>query len=302
METATRKAHTGRSTDRLLEALATLAALLDRTINEVKSLDGDFQSRLLQAVHDAETSLQSQAAQHLEQAIVETGDKVRRELTDKFTVEVNKIRTEFETEREQLAGELTRSAEAAALLESECARLSGELDRVQREAQSEIQEAQQAAHHFEQAIIETADKVRQELTEKFTAEVKRLQVEYEGERERLGRELTRSAESAAKLEAECSRLNGELERVREESRNEIQKAQESALAAAAAAAASSNGKGLSAAINDEIARAENRLREVVAIIDDPATELSTVIRKNVERSEIESYLKGIQFVVTSNGK
>jgi hypothetical protein len=31
------------------------------------------------------------------------------------------------------------------------------------------------------------------------------------------------------------------------------------------------------------------------LIDDPASALSTVMRKNVEKTELESYLRGIRF-------
>ena len=37
------------------------------------------------------------------------------------------------------------------------------------------------------------------------------------------------------------------------------------------------------------------LAEVIKLIDDPASALSTVMRKNVEKAELESYLKGIRF-------
>jgi hypothetical protein len=44
-----------------------------------------------------------------------------------------------------------------------------------------------------------------------------------------------------------------------------------------------------------VARVQARLAEVTAIIDDPATELSVVIRKNVEKLELEAYLKGLRY-------
>jgi hypothetical protein len=42
----------------------------------------------------------------------------------------------------------------------------------------------------------------------------------------------------------------------------------------------------------EIAHIESRGREISAKIDDPSMELSTPIRFNRERSELEAYLKG----------
>src|SRR6266852_1807150 len=75
MDTTSKTPQEARAADRVVEALSTLAALLDRAINEVKSLDSDFQDRLLQAVHETEISLQSQAAHHLETAVTETHAK-----------------------------------------------------------------------------------------------------------------------------------------------------------------------------------------------------------------------------------
>ena len=219
METAAKPPQAFRSTDRLLEALSTLAALLDRTISEVKSLDGDFQARLLQAVHDTEASLQSQAAEHVERAIADASDKIRQDITSGFTTQIEAVRAEFETERERLNRELSRATEAGALLESERQRLTAELERTREEAQSEIERAR--------------------------------------------------AEAAA--------------------------------AANSAPPPASNGGGNPALLNEEITRAEAKLREIVALIDDPATELSAVIRKNVQRSELEAYLKGIRFAL-NNGK
>ena len=51
------------------------------------------------------------------------------------------------------------------------------------------------------------------------------------------------------------------------------------------------------AIEDEVSRVESLIKEVVALMDDPDTELSTIIRKNVEKAELDAYLKGILFVL-----
>src|SRR5688572_466878 len=117
MDTVTKATQAARSTDRLLEALSTLAALLDRTINEVKSLDNSFQERLLHAVHVAEVSLQSQAAAHLEKALTDTELKVRKELT-------TELQTQFDVDmKEALASDYSRMVKEfsrkTALLQSE---------------------------------------------------------------------------------------------------------------------------------------------------------------------------------------
>jgi hypothetical protein len=180
MEAPTQKKSEMRSTDRVFEALATLAALLDRTINEMKSIDSEFQERLLQAVHDTEASLQSQTEQHLQTA----------------------------------------------------------------------------------------------------------QAEWESERTRINKELERSAQMATLWEAERTRLNGEIERL------------QAALAVAQAQTTIETSPDLpanTAALVEEMERAQKLIKEISAVIEDPAAALSAVIRKNVERAELESYLKGIRY-------
>ena len=222
METTTKSAQV-RSSDRVLEALATLAALLDRTMKEVKTLDSEFQQRLLETIHDTEISVQHQATQHLQQALEETELRIRRGVTEE-------MRAQFEVEM--------------------------------------------------RAAI---DSVRQEL---------------QGEREKLNRELDRATEAAAQWEAERARLNAELARVQDalaEARSEQKRLFEEAEKAKAALHSMPDVPAPSSALVEEIDRVQQKVREISAIIDDPAVELSTVIRKNVERAELEAYLRGIRF-------
>ena len=51
----------------------------------------------------------------------------------------------------------------------------------------------------------------------------------------------------------------------------------------------------SATIEEEVKLVEELTAEIEKLIDNPDTELATVIRKNVERAGLESYLKGILF-------
>ncbi|MBI4471525.1 MAG: hypothetical protein HY646_02580 [Acidobacteria bacterium] len=223
METAIKAQQGARSTDRVLEALSTLAAFLDRTINEVKSLDSEFQTRLLQAVHDTEASLQAQAAQHLEIALTETKAK----LEEQFKAKLADAEAVWETERQRLNKEVDRTTSAAAQWEAERQRLNAEVSKLtetlastQAEAQKAIEAAKAAAAH--------------------------------------------AAETAA---------------------------------VAAASSSSKSSVANQAVLLKEIERAEAMIKEISALIEDPATDLSTVIRKNVERSELEAYLKGIRYAV-----
>jgi hypothetical protein len=223
MEAATRTAQKMHSTDRVLEALATLAAFLDRTINEVKSLDVDFQNRLLQAVHDTETSIQSQAAQHLDNAL---GD-LRRRVQEEYEKKIADLTSDWSAERQRLQHELERATQAGLQWEEQRAHLNSELENTRKEAA--------------QAIAE--------------AELQKAEAKAESEKARTAL----SAPPEPPFHSE--HLLGEVERV------------------------------------------EGAIKRISAIIDDPATELSSVIRKNVERAELEAYLKGIRFAITGpNGK
>ena len=50
-----------------------------------------------------------------------------------------------------------------------------------------------------------------------------------------------------------------------------------------------------AAIQAEVERVGRIIEAIAALMEDPATDLSTVIRKNVEKAELDAYLKGILF-------
>ncbi|PYS40971.1 MAG: hypothetical protein DMG14_08795 [Acidobacteria bacterium] len=208
------KMQASATTERVLEALSTLAALLDRTINEVKALDPDFQNRLIQAIRETEASMQAQAAQQLEAALTET----RSKLEEEFSKRIAELTAQWEEERNRLNGEISKMAHTTAQWEAERARLNGEVERLAR-----VQAATQA--EAEKAIL-----------------------------------AMKTASAAAKNAKSGISVNGE-------------------------------------AVTGEIERVQHLIKEISSLIEDPATELSTVIRKNVHRAELESYLRGIQFVV-----
>ena len=186
------------------------------TDREVKGLDSDFQNRLLQAVHDTESSLQSQAAQHLDSALA----VMRAKLEEQFKTKLEEISAGWEAERTRLNNEVTRLTQAGAQWEKERARLTTEVERlarVQAATQAEAEKALAAAKAATQSVSKSATPLAD--TEELTAEMERVQ-------------------------------------------------------------------GL--------------IKEISDLIEDPATELSTVIRKNVERAELESYLKGIRFALNGS--
>src|SRR5947207_3247624 len=119
METATKAPVSVRPADKVLQALATLAALIDSTIREVKSLDSEFQARLLQAVHDTEASLQIQTEEHVERAKQEVHEGLNAKFQNDLQVALNGIKSEFETERERFNKELLKANDTSSKLETE---------------------------------------------------------------------------------------------------------------------------------------------------------------------------------------
>ena len=221
MESAAKPAPTAKPTDRMMEALATLAALLDRTILEVKALDGDFQKRIVDAVQKKEEALRSETTQQIEVVRREVQEEVARRFQTEMQSAMETLRSDFQAERDRWASE------------------SGV------------------------------------------------------ERDRLQKELQHAGNIASELQVERAKLLAELERVKEESALEIGKLRAAGEAASAAAAAAA--KVPAPSPKEEIARAQTKLAEVTKLIDDPATELSVVIRKNVEKLELEAYLKGLRY-------
>jgi chromosome segregation ATPase len=213
MDAVTKTQQEARATDRVLDALSSLATSLERTINDVKGLDSDFQKRILQAVHDTEASLQSQAAQHLEKALNETRSKFEEQLKTRLA----EMAAEWDAERNRLSGEIDRLTKSSAQWETERTKLTGELERLTR------------------------------------------------------------VQAATQLEAE------------------------QAITAMRALSGSKGGTTNSAALTKEIERVEGLVKQISDLIENPVTELSTVIRKNVERAELESYLKGIRFALNGGG-
>jgi hypothetical protein len=213
MDTASKTPPGGRATDRVVEALVTLATLLDRAIKEVKSLDSDFLERLTQAVHETEASVQSEAAHRLEAALSESSSK----LESQFKSKIEEISAEWAAERTRLNNEITRLTQTATQWETERARLTTEIERLAR------------------------------------------------------------VQAATQVEAE--------------------KAFAAAKAAAAAMPKAGAGTSDAETLTKEMERIDGMVKQVTALIEDPATELSTVIRKNVERAELEAYLKGLRFAL-----
>lgn len=376
-----------RTTDRLRQALGTLASLVDRTINEVNTLDSDFQERMLQAVHDTETSLQLQTVEHVARVREETESRVRALMADEAAAvrklaekAVDEARSRLAAESERISRDLasTKEAHQREIAEAEkshaAARdreVSAAVERVRSETAAEVEsisaerDSARALLHDakvrweraaaqEKASAEAAEALRQEVerwvktsedwriershllgeidrskqllidsqSESSRAAIdaertaaSRLESEMAGmaermrelslDRDRLSDQLDQVVQSAAQWEAERSRLNEECARTNQllaeaqalQARSQARTGPGGGSPGRAPETAASLGVDKDA-LKAEVARVESLVHAISELIDDPATELSVVIRKNVERAEFESYLKGIRFAVS----
>ena len=185
---------------------------------------------------------------------------------------VERARTELQTENDRLREEFLRAKQ----LLTEYEQVASERERANKLLADAV-ESQRAA-------LGEREKVASDFQAELRAERQRLEESWESERERLAQEcgelrhernrfreeLGRLADSAAKSDSERARLKEECERLKTQQRanNEVL---------------------------EEAARVESAMHEISRSIADPSTELPVVIRKNVERAQLDAYLRGLRF-------
>ena len=226
-----------------------------------------------------------------------------------------KLEGELEKERQSSAGagKSSRSLDAARLQELEKARQAvASLKASQTEtmarfkvelegARAELRLANRRAEEAQAA----ADKERKEL-ERQLRDAAKTQEKFEGELEKArqsGAEEPVSSDVVAQLRRQYDeRMQDVIQqktRLSEELRNAT-----SLLEAERVRLGANGGRGKEAGsggaiesqmIDAEVERVQEMLAGIARLIDNPETELSTVIRKNVERAELDAYLKGILF-------
>ena len=157
-------------------------------------------------------------------------------------------------------------AEKARLL-AECERARGLADQAQQDHNRALADTDEAASiALERQIATAVERVRAELTARF-----------EADRATLLSDRNRAQQRLADMATECDGLKAEVEKVKQ------------------APAASNQSAADTESIKAEVTRVEALIREISKIVEDQGTELSVVIRKNVERAELESYLRGLRF-------
>ena len=180
--------------------------------------------------------------------------------------------------------------------ESEQSRLTSRLEELQMEFQ-------RVAEKGEQLNTETMHRLVQEKQNLWESERRSLKSEIKQLQEQLQQTSEKREEVSSKV---LDQLRQQYDqRLHEVTQQKTQLAAELRSASAlleterARPKNGNNGSGNmdTRKIEAEISRVEGLLSEIVAIIEDPNSELSVVIRKNVEKAELDSYLKGMLFTL-----
>ena len=219
----------------------------------------------------------------------------------------------WSAEREQLVKEIHRLEQVSRHWDIERRQLNdhaGQLQQAFVKAQAQIQtyEAAARAPKPSEAQVEQLRREKEGL-QKELQETRRA---WEAERQQLKTEIER-------LEGQIQRVSESQDRVSKEIVDQLRKQYEQRLQEAIQEKNQLAGQLQSAnalleaertprsamqtensgfditAIEAEVSRVESLIKEVLALMDDPDTELSTIIRKNVEKAELDAYLKGIMF-------
>jgi chromosome segregation ATPase len=215
----------------------------------------------------------------------------------------------WNAEREKLVGQIHKLEESTRQWDTERRQLNdhaGQLQQAFVQAGAKIQGLEAAARG-----PNPSEEKLQELKRDKDAGQKQFQdakEAWDDERRRLEQQLQRMSETRDNVSNEVvDQLRKQYEqRLQEAIRQktqlagELQQASSLLEAERARLSAAQTGGGGSGglhteAIKAEVSRVEQQLSEIIAIIDKPDTELSTIIRKNVEKAELDSYLRGMLF-------
>jgi DNA repair exonuclease SbcCD ATPase subunit len=220
-------------------------------------------------------------------------------------------------EREQLMAKMQKLDDGARQWSAERRQLNdhaGQLQEAFMQAQAKIQGYEAAAQtpNPPNPSEEKLEALKKE-NESVQRQLKDAQNAWDAERRRLEQQLQRMSETRDHVSSEIveqlrrqydqrlqeaitqkTQLSQELQ-----SASVLLEAERARLSAAQSSAAHSAGNSDDAldteAIKAEVARVERLISQIIATMDDPDTDLSTVIRKNVEKAELDAYLKGILF-------
>jgi hypothetical protein len=196
-----------------------------------------------------------------------------------------------EVQEQVLAASTEWEAERARLV-ADCEHANDLLEEARKQQDRAVLETDEAAAiALELQVARAVNQMRAELTAQMDADRATLIAERNRAQQRL-------ADAASDCEHQVigavNKVRAELTQEIESLRQQVEDAKQAAAMAQAAASAQASSD-RSQAVQAEIALVEALMHEISQLVESPRTELSVVIRKNVERAELQSYLRGLRF-------
>ena len=196
-------------------------------------------------------------------------------LLDQTMNDIQVLDSEFQEEVDRNSREVERLREACSNWDVERAGLLAECEHARDLVERVKRDHEQALADSDEAAAIALDRQVNTQVERAGAE---MTARWEADRATLVAERNRAQQRLADMSAECDTLRAELEKVRQ-----------------APAPAPKQAAPDAEALQSEVARVEGLIQAISKVVEDPNTELTVVIRKNVEREELESYLRGLRF-------
>jgi hypothetical protein len=245
---------------------------------------------------------------------------------------VEAARKEWAVERDRLRQEMDAAMHLCARRGSENAELVAERD---RQSQA-LAEAVEAAEAQRLALAESENMAAEAVQSEISAAVARVREELEAQKEELRKqdeedlaelqtelddakvllteaqaayaiavsEVKEAERKSTELQEERKRLRQQLEELsdvaaqKELDRLHLKEEYDRTSQILEEATSPSRGRVTTELVIAEEVRVEELIRDLSLLIDDPGTELSAVIRKTVERAQLDFYLKGLRFSST----
>jgi chromosome segregation ATPase len=242
------------------------ATAVEETLNAELSTQSEELARLRAQLEQAQSETERIREDH--EGTIRNGENEAEALRQKLAGEVTALREELEQVRRQ---ETSWTETSSQLLESE------------NEKKVLQQQLQQVNELMSAIRSEHADELTQ-LTAKFESARDEIARECKESEEKL--ERTRQDADSMKL-----KLTSQISELQAAERGRTATATETSVLTGEQV---SSGPDLSF-INEEVSRVEEMVQSLTEIMNNPSTDLSVVIRKNVERAEWGAYLKGILF-------
>jgi hypothetical protein len=185
-------------------------------------------------------------------------------------------------------------------LVAEYERLAAEREQTNKLLTETLEKQRGSKQENDQAVVEAKSReisaAVQKVRDEMKAEADRMRQEWDAEFSKLVDESSSVLDEKNRLQKElehASNLAAQHEQERDQLQQDLTKAKQAI--ADGQSAGGGNGHIDLDIVQEEANRVEASLQAIIKAIDDPSAELSFVVRKNVERAQLDSYLQGLRF-------